>query len=315
VDDQPPRFPQQLGEEAGDEAFPRFDPGFSADPTPRPVRARGAQPYRGGGQPNPWLVGLAVAAVLIAVSVIAFGLFAPDDDTDAAATTTPTETTADTGDGGTTDTTGDTGDGGTTDTTGDTSDDGSTATTVTLPDTTTAEVVPVGDPIPIAELTMSSNDVGPLDFGDPADEVLGRFAATFGVPTQDTGFIVGNGSFGECAGDSIRVVQWGPLNIVIRGEPDSATFASYRMDLRYGGLTSPTRDMSTLSGLRVGDTVGQLETVYSGFVIEYVIDSNAGLTFELRSQRGGDLLLWGPVESQDAEALVTGIYSPDSCTT
>jgi hypothetical protein len=73
--------------------------------------------------------------------------------------------------------------------------------------------------------------------------------------------------------------------------------------------------MSTLSGLRVGDTVDQLETIYSGFVIEYVIDPSAGLTFELRSQRGGELLLWGPVESQDAEALVTGIYSPDSCTT
>jgi hypothetical protein len=162
---------------------------------------------------------------------------------------------------------------------------------------------------------MSSNDVGPLDFGDDAEEVLGRLAATFGDATQDTGFIVGNGSFGECAGDSIRVVQWGPLNVIIRGEPGASTFASYRMDLRYGGLTSPTRDMSTLSGLRVGDTVDQLETIYSGFVIEYVIDPSAGLTFELRSQRGGELLLWGPVESQDAEALVTGIYSPDSCTT
>ncbi len=313
MDDQPPRFPQQLGEEAGDEAFPRFDSSFSADPTPRRVQARGAQPYRGGGQPNPWLVGLALAAVLIAVSVIAFGLFAPDDEAGAASTTAPTDTTVATGDG-TTATTSATGD-GTTATTSAT-EDGSTPTTVTLPDTSaTAEIVPVGDPIPIAELTMSSNDIGPLDFGDPADEVLGRFASTFGAPTQDTGFIVGSGSFGECAGDSIRVVQWGPLNIVVRGEPDSSTFASYRMDLRYGGLTSPTRDMSTLSGLRVGDTVGQLETVYSGFVIEYVIDPGAGLTFELRSQRGGELLLWGPVESQDAEALVTGIYSPDSCTT
>jgi hypothetical protein len=92
-----------------------------------------------------------------------------------------------------------------------------------------------------------------------------------------------------------------------------AVFASYRLDLRYGGITSPTTDRATLSGLRVGDTVGDLERIYAGLVIEYVVDSDVGLVFELRGERGGELLLWGPVESQNADALVTGIYSPDSC--
>ena len=41
--------------------------------------------------------------------------------------------------------------------------------------------------------------------------------------------------------------------------------------------------------------------------------SRTRLVFELRDQLGAELLLWGPVESQDDEALVTGIYSPDSC--
>jgi hypothetical protein len=56
-----------------------------------------------------------------------------------------------------------------------------------------------------------------------------------------------------------------------------------------------------------------LEDIYSGFVIDYVVDPDVGLVFQLYSQRGGELLLWGPVESQDPESLVTGIYSPDSC--
>ena len=138
-------------------------------------------------------------------------------------------------------------------------------------------------------------------------------AATFGSPTQDTGFIIGDGTFGECPGDSIRVVQWGPLNVVIRGDAAANTFVSYRMDIRYGGLTSATRDIATLSGLRVGDQVSQLEDIYGGFVIEYLVDGDVGLVFKLYSQRGGELLLWGPVESQEPEGLVTGIYSPDSC--
>jgi hypothetical protein len=109
------------------------------------------------------------------------------------------------------------------------------------------------------------------------------------------------------------VVRWGPLNIVTRGEAGDHEFVSYRLDLRYGGVATPPTDMATLSGLRVGDTVEQLESTYAGYVIEYVVDEDVSLVFELRSQRGGELLLWGPVDSQAPDSLVTGIYSPDPC--
>jgi hypothetical protein len=256
--------------------------------------------------------------VLAAVSIIAFGFLAPGDET--AATTTSTSTTA--GDGSTTSTTGD----GTTTTTGDgttstTGTDGTTSTTGTdgtvttssIPDGETPPVTAFGDPIPITELTLTKDDIGPLDFGDDGDQVLGRLVATFGDPTQDTGFIVGSGSWGECAGDAIRVVQWGPLNIVVKGQVGAGEFVSYRLDLKYGGITSPTTDLETKSGLRVMDTVAQMKEIYAGFVIDFVVDPDAGLVFELRGQRGGELLLWGPVESQNDDAKVTGIYSPDSC--
>ena len=251
---------------------------------------------------------MAIATVLAAVSVIAFGLFS--SNTLATATDETTSTTTATGDTGAGD--------GTTDGSADGSTDGSSdgttgSTEATLPGGDAPSIGAVGDPIPIGDLTMSSDDIGPLDFAAAGNEVLGRLVSTFGQPTDDTGFIVGNGSFGECPGDSIRVVRWGPLNIITRGEAANHVFVSYRMDLRYGGITSPTTDMMTVSGLRVGDTVGQLEATYGDFVIEYIVDQDVGLTFELRASAAGNLLLWGPIDSQAADALVTGIYSPDSC--
>jgi hypothetical protein len=284
----------------GGEPFPTFDPEFTpSDSGPRGPR----RPAPDKPQPNPWLVGAAIGVVLATISVVAFGLFGSDDSTVAGSTTTTSpqggSTTTLPPDGSTTTVTGGTG------------------TTVTLPGNGGGTAIdPVGDPIPIAELTMSSNDIGPLDFGTAADEVLGRFVSTFGSPTDDTGYIVGSGSFGECPGDTIRVVRWGPLNIVVRGEVGSAVFASYRLDLRYGGVNTPPTDLATLSGLRVGNTVGELESIYAGFAIEFVVDQDVGLVFELRaSQTDPEVLLWGPVDSQAEDALVTGIYSPDSCET
>ena len=287
-------------------------PGGQQRSAPAPQRERypgGTPPRRTSRppQPNPWLVGLAIATVLAAVSVIAFGLLS-EPSTSAGGTTAtaaPGDTTA----------TGDTTGTGDTTVTGDTTADGTTGgTDATLPGADNAPAIgALGDPLSIGDLTMSSDDIGPLEFGDPGNDVLGRLVATFGQPTDDTGFIVGDGSFGECPGDAIRIVRWGPLNIITRGEPANHVFVSYRMDLRYGGITSPTTDMRTLSGLRVGDSVGQLKDTYTDFLIEFVVDQDVGLTFELRASAAGDLLLWGPVDSQANDALVTGIYSPDAC--
>lgn len=241
--------------------------------------------------------------MLAAVSVIAFGVFGGGGDSDSAAATTTSEAAS--GDGTTT-----VPDGATTTTVP------GTDTSVTIPGGGTDGSIPaVGDPIPLNELKMSANDIGPLDFGDDGDEVLGRLVSTFGTPTDDTGFRVGSGSWGECPGDGIRVVRWGPLNIVVEGEPGDNRFVSYRLDLRYGGLSSDTTDISTLSGLRVSDTVEELTTIYASFYIEYVVDEDAGLVFVLKESQNAPVLLWGPVESQAPDARVTGIYSPNSCQT
>lgn len=252
-------------------------------------------------------MGLAVAVVLAAVSIVAFGLLAPDQQAVA-----PSSTTTSTSPEGSSTTEGQSS--STTEGEGTSTTDGSgTVPTSSIPDGGTPPITPVGEAIAMAELQMTVDGIGPLDFGADGDEILGRLVATFGEPTQDTGFTVGEGTWGECRGDSVRIVQWGPLSVVVEGEAGNSQFVSYRLDLRYGGITSPTTDIQTRSGLRVGDEVGQLKEIYSGFAIEFVVDANVGLVFELREQLGSDLLLWGPVESQEDDALVTGIYSPNSC--
>jgi hypothetical protein len=285
--------PPPSGPEGG-EPFPTFDPEF---PTP-PAKARatgGRPPTRPQTQAAPWLVGLAVAAVTVTISIIAFGLLGPSSTPVAGPTTTTTEPTDNNGTGP-----------------GNGTDPGN-GTQVTLPGgTDPPPIEPTGSPIPVEELQMRANGIGPFAFGASGDEVLGRFAATFGTPV-DTGFIVGSGSWGECPGDSIRVVRWGPLNLVVRGEPGNNQFVSYRMDLRHGSVTSEVTDMATLSGLRVGDTVERLRSIYADFDIVFVVDQVVDLVFELRESSDGDVLLWGPVESQSDSGRVNGIYSPDPC--
>jgi hypothetical protein len=266
-------------------------------PAPRPPAKR--------PQASPWLVGLAVAAVTVTVSIIAFGLFADagGDGTETTLATNGTDTTVG---------------GGTTDPTATTDPDDPDGTLTTLPgggDATKPPIVATGEPIPVSELTMQADGIGTLAFGTAGSDVLGRFAATFGAPTDDTGFIVGSGTWGECPGDTIRVVRWGPLNIVSRGEAATTEFVSYRMDLRYGGVTSEVTDMQTLSGLRVGDTVETLRTIYEGFDIAFRVYPSIGTSFELRGSPQGDILLWGPVESEADNSRVNGIYSPDVCRT
>jgi hypothetical protein len=269
--------------------------------SPRP---RGSGPRRPPKpQPNPWLVGLALALVLTTAGVVAFGLMHGGGGSVTAGSTTSTSLA----DGATTTSL----PGGET----TTSSGGGDGTTITLPEggTDGGEIAAVGDPIPISDLKLSSNDIGPLDFGADGDEVLGRLVATFGPPTDDTGFRVGDGTFGECPGWSIRVVRWGPLNIVVRGEPGDNAFVSYRLDLRYGGVSSPTTDIATLSGLRVMDTVAELEATYANYYVGFVVDEDVGLVFELKLTANDPVLLWGPVDSQADDAEVTGIYSPDAC--
>ena len=263
---------------------------------PWPLGGGPSEPPRTPSTLPPFLVGLVVGIALAAVSVVAFVVFGSDDEPAATTATTVVPTS-------------------TTDTTL-----AVTTTTVVIPTTeATATAAPsapleaVGEPLALEDLSMAASGLGDLRFGDNGDTVLGRLVATFGQPDEDSGTFISTADYGTCDGDVARFVRWGPLAVVVLEPESDPSFAAYRLDLDFGGIESLAAELRTVSGVRAGDTVATLESIYSDtFNISYEVDLEDGLEFQLLDSEGG-LLLHGPVTSADPDGVIRGIYSPDSC--
>ncbi len=248
---------------------------------------------------SPLLIGLIVGLLLVVISIAAFQLVSDDDADDGAAATS---TTAAPGDETTTAPADTTVDGS-----GTTAEPGSSA--VDLP-----EFVATGDPVGIENLTLAVDAIGPIRLGTSAPRSIGRLIASLGPPDEDSGAVVSTGAYGTCVGNTERIVRWGPLvAVVVVDEDRTQTFAGYRLDLSYGGFSSPAAQITTLSGLELGNSVATLERIYEGFEIEYKTHPELDEVFELRSSNTGNLLLWGPVSNADNTGFVRGIYSVDAC--
>ena len=258
---------------------------------------------------SPLLTGLIVALLLIMLSIVIFQLLREDDETppDAGPTAVPATTTGP-GVPATPTTLG---------TPGTTTAGGGPATTVEVSVPGTFEPYTAsGDTVQIDDLTMKVDGIGPISFGTNAAESIGRLISSLGDPDEDTGPVVSTGVYGACAGKLSRVVRWGPfVAIVIVDEDGTETFGGYRLDFAYAvdGLGSPATELQTLSGLKAGMSVVALQDIYEGFQVSYEVIADLGTTFQLRSSNSGNLLLWGPVTSDDSNGIVLGIYAPDAC--
>ena len=286
---------QELRTGESDRALPLEDPNQPYAPPPR--RSFG-----------PFLIGVLLGAALAAVSILGFQLLSGDEgdpvtapDTTAPATTTSTTSPAETSLPVET----------TTSTTTAPEDTGVDTTTTSPPDAPPVE--PVGNPLAIDDMRLGADGIGPITIGLPADQALGRLVASLGEPDEDTGYIAADGSYGDCPGTTVRVMRWGPLAAVVVADDEGERFSSYRLDLAYGGLDSRAAAMATLSGLRAGDSVADLEDIYADFVVEIVDEPGTGLVFKIRRQQDSGVLLWGPVTTAAEDGRVTGIYAPDTC--
>ncbi|MCL1587088.1 MAG: hypothetical protein M3092_01625 [Actinomycetia bacterium] len=252
---------------------------------------------------SPLLTGLIIGLLLIALSVAVFQVLGSDDSGTAA----PSDTSTTTGDGDTSTTTGD---GQTT-----TTDAGATTTSPG-----TDPYPPVGDPIPVEDLKMKADGfkvevdgVSDIVFGTGADSAIGQLVASFGASTQDTGWQVSTEQFGVCNGDFERIVYFGPFAAIVTKPDGQEIFNGYRSDLQFGDLTNPAASLETLSGLKIGDTVGKLKEVYSGEKVEFSTDTKLGQIYQVIGGSTGNLLLWGPVDGTADTDRVIGIYAPDVC--
>lgn len=278
-----------LNDLSGDEPLQPMEP-----PTTPPAQPPG----------SPLLTGLIIGLLLIALSVAVFQLLSGDDSGEATGTTTTTVDAE-----------------GTTTTTGDDS-----ATTTTVDGTTTTLPAadpydPVPPPIPVERLKMISNgmrvndnDIPDIVFGTDAETAIGRYVASFGSATEDTGWQVSTGQFGVCAGDLERVVTFGPYAAIVTKAGGAEIYNGYRNDLSFGDLDNPAADLETLSGLRIGDTVADLKQLYGGEDVTFSTDPGLGPIYEVRGSTSATLLLWGPVQGSSDEDRIVGIYAEDVCT-
>jgi len=178
-----------------------------------------------------------------------------------------------------------------------------TVTTTTIP--APEAIAPVGNPVSLSSLTLKAGGIGPISFGDPAPEAIGRLVSSIGEPSE-TG--AAGESLGLCTGDDGRFVRWDGLTAVVSGSLSDGTFVGYR----YDGIPVPTMqlDLSTPSGLRIGDSVARLNEIYTSYQIDYLSAAGTDL-FRLSDTDG--LLLWGPVTSVEDSGRVEGVYAPDTC--
>ena len=255
---------------------------------------------------SPILTGLVVGLLLVALSLATVRLASGNSSTAVADTTTSTSAE---------DVSQEPTDSSTTTTLSGGATDGSTTTTTPAAD---APFVAVGTPIPVGDLTLQANGIGPIKFGTPAVDAFGILISSLGAPDSDTGPTASIGGLGVCVGETERVLQWGSFKAVAQGEGSNAKFVGYRLDLTFQGSSDAAgSDLRTLSGLQLSDRVSDLDSIYgTSFDLQKVVDeSTGGTVFRLFSKSSGDLLLWGPLTSTAPEGIVRGIYSPDSCPT
>ena len=220
--------------------------GLTGDEPIPPLEDPGTPPATPPG--SPLLTGLVVGLLLVALSVAVFQLLTDDDTAVAGATTTTSLP-----------------DGATTTVPGS-----STTSTTTSPLPPSDPYPPVGEPIPVGRMKLmtdrvrvQADDIPDLAFGNAADLVIGALTASFGNPDEDNGWQVSTGEWGVCVGDLERVVRFGPFAAIVTMVDDAAVFSGYRQYVGFGDLRSSASHLETLSGFRVGDTVGDLQRLHA----------------------------------------------------
>lgn len=191
-----------------------------------------------------------------------------------------------------------------------------TATTTATTAATTTPLLfiePVGEGLDISDLALSALGIGPLSIGSDAEPVLGILTASLGQPDHDSGLFTSAGEYGTCVGDEVRTLGWGSLVVITGlGVDTGASFIGYALDARLPDAGGPEADLETLSGLRAGDTVATLRSIYEGrFELRFATHPVEGPIFEVGGN--GGVLLWGPLSSTGPEGVVQGIFSPMVC--
>jgi hypothetical protein len=278
-------------------------PGLEPDEAPEAVRSGAAAaqdppepPTRsliGMHDRRGWWVALGIAAAVLSIYLLVFFLLLRDSSQQAATASTTTTSTSETSTTAAT----------------TTSEATTTTTEATTTTTTIPPIDPIGEAIPLSELDLGAFALGPLDLGAGSTDALGRLVATFGQPD---GHSTAGEADGLCPGSTGSTYRWGGLTVILLDEGDAQALVGYRLTPAPDGETHDTDDLTTLSGLRLGQTVGDIRSIYANSSVS-IIDREGTPHFVLLRSSDQRTLLWGPVESSDDTGTVIGISSPLWC--
>jgi len=237
-----------------------------------------------------WWVALGVAAAVLALYLIVFVFLLNDGNGEPvvidSTTTTTTEATTTT-----------------------TTTEATTTTSTSTTTTTTIPIEAVGDPIPLTDLELGAFALGPIDLGGGSTDALGRLVATLGQPDLRGDATEADGLCADTTGATYR---WGGLTGIFMDVEGGQILVGYRLTPAPDGAAVDTDELATLSGLHLGQTVGDIRAIYANSGVA-IIDRNGTPTFVLQRSSDDRTLLWGPVSSSDDAAVVEGIFSPLWC--
>ncbi len=168
--------------------------------------------------------------------------------------------------------------------------DSTTSTSSTTTSTTTPTVV---------NLELSSEGLGEAVFGAGAEGVLAYVRAILGEATADSGWVDPASTGATCAGTEVRFVTWNDLVLTFGDSSPYAEGFQHFSGFTYGPAFGPQIDphgLQTEGGIGVGDTVGDLETVYPGVTINDA-DEMSGPSFYIEEGLFGFLTGTGSDET------------------
>jgi len=240
---------------------------------------------------RPWIIAAVIAVAVMAVYGVVFGIALSDAGSSPSTTgntiglaSTTTETVPPT--------------------TGSTTPPSTTTTTSDF-----APIPPVGDPIPLDELTLGAFALGPLEFGVTDDEPLGRLVASLGQP--DNLLDIGEAD-GLCPTESGTAARWGWLTAIFRDENDTDVLLAYRFEVDPAQPDHETSALETISGATIGDSIGDWKSIYDPLPITTKeLDGEPGyILTRLSDER---TLLWGYAAGDADTDLITTVFSPRPC--
>lgn len=186
---------------------------------------------------------------------------------------------------------------GTTSSAATTSTSGSTTTSTVARSTTTSEPATTTTN-PAEALHLSSVGLGDLSFGVESEAVLTAMADILGDPDEDTGWLDTALEGLACPGSQVRFVRWHDLTLTFSDESPYAVGTRHFAAFTYGPAVGDTIEpwgLITDDGLSVGDTVGDLQTLYPGVVV-HPADELSGPSFYIEEGLGGFLTGTDPIE-------------------